>query len=168
MDIKKRDFYYGALLSKLIESGFAPAILEKELNEGRLYTVTNDFGTYYIFMKYIYEGNKNARQETRWNFMVTQSEIEFIKEHREKNLVIALICGNKNLQGSRAAFLSYDDFKKTIGIGYKTPDRKITVKYLKGSKYFTVYGTALDGESQYIKLTANISKRIHELKAMEA
>jgi len=29
MNLNKNDFYYGALLSKLVNSGFAPAIVEK-------------------------------------------------------------------------------------------------------------------------------------------
>lgn len=164
MDINKRDFYYGALLSKLVEGKFAPAILEKELEDGRFYTITNDFGTYHMFMKYVSVGIQNRRNETRWQFNFTENEIDYLKEQTLKNPTIVLICGTKQLKNSRAAFLSYDDFKKAIGIEYKTSDRHITVKHLKHSKYFIVYGTALDGETQYIQLTANITKRIEEIK----
>lgn len=63
MNLNKNDFYYGALLSKLVNSGFAPAIVEKEVKDARLYLVSNDYGDYSIYTKYISNADANRKNE---------------------------------------------------------------------------------------------------------
>lgn len=52
--LSKADFYCGALLSGLINSGFAPAIIEQAENR-RLYNITENTGDYMIYSKYASE-----------------------------------------------------------------------------------------------------------------
>lgn len=80
-----------------------------------------------------------------------------MKEEVDKQPIIALICGQKNLIDSKIAFLSFDNFKDCIGREYQTPDRYVRIKHLKGSKYFTAYGTGLDGVKDLVRIKSNIN-----------
>lgn len=46
------DFYFGALLSRLIQTGFAPAIFESG-NNRRIYSLTNNYGDYKLYAKHL-------------------------------------------------------------------------------------------------------------------
>src|SRR5690625_3631093 len=166
MNLNKNDFYYGALLSQLINSGFAPAIMEKEVDEARLYSISNDHGDYEIYTKYISTTDTNKKKEKRWDFLFSASEISYLKEQVNEQLIIALICGEKALRGSKIAFLSFTEFKKSIGKEYQTPNRYVRVKHLKGSKYFNIYGTGLDGVESYITIIGNITNRLEDLRKL--
>lgn len=164
MNLNKNDFYYGALLSKLVNSGFAPAIVEKEVKDARLYLVSNDYGDYSIYTKYISNADANRKNEKRWDFLFNASEINYLKEKVDEQPIIALICGQKNLIDSKIAFLLFDEFKDCIGREYQTPNRYVRIKHLKGSKYFTAYGTGLDGVKDYVRIRSNITRSLEELK----
>jgi len=166
VNLNKNYFYYGALLSKLINSGFAPAIMEKEMEDARLYLITNDHGDYSIYTKYISTTDANRKKEKRWVFLFSANEITYLKERINEQPIIALICGENNLRGSKIAFLSFSQFKECIGREYQTPNRNVSVKHLKGSKYFNIYGTGLDGIEDYIRIRSNISTRLTELEEL--
>lgn len=51
MELPKADFYFGSLLTRLVNSGFAPAIIE-EGEKRRIYSLANDFGDYTVYAKY--------------------------------------------------------------------------------------------------------------------
>src|SRR5699024_6601071 len=106
MNLNKNDFYYGALLSKLLTSDFAPAILEKEFKKARLYSISNDYGDYSIFTKYVTTPNAERNSEKRWDFLFNPNEVAYLK-NIDKQPIIALICGEEKLRGSRIAFLTY-------------------------------------------------------------
>jgi len=93
VNLNKNDFYYGALLSKLINSGFAPAIMEKEMEDARLYLITNNHGDYSIYTKYISTTDANRKNEKRWVFLFSANEITYLKERVNEQPIIALICG---------------------------------------------------------------------------
>lgn len=47
MGLKKSDFYFGALISRLMKTGSVPAIIED--GEGRsIYSISNDHGEFEI------------------------------------------------------------------------------------------------------------------------
>lgn len=51
---KKADYYYGALLSLLMNNGMKPALFEKEnYDDRKRYTVTTNNGEYEFYCKYM-------------------------------------------------------------------------------------------------------------------
>ncbi|MED0701537.1 MULTISPECIES: hypothetical protein [Aeribacillus] len=52
MALAKADFYYGALLSQLVNSGFAPTIIERG-DTRRIYSLSNDFSDFKVYAKYL-------------------------------------------------------------------------------------------------------------------
>ena len=118
MKLNKSDFYYGSLISKLITSGFAPAIMEKEFDKSRLYSISNDHGDYSIFTKYVTTPVANNNNEKRWDFSFNPNVVIYLKEIIDKEPIIALICGEKALVGSNIAFLTYSQFRDCIGRDY--------------------------------------------------
>ncbi|MED4906643.1 hypothetical protein P9727_20290 [Parageobacillus thermoglucosidasius] len=51
--ICKADYYYGALLSALVNGGLVPALFEKENDNRQIYEVTTNKASYIIYPKYI-------------------------------------------------------------------------------------------------------------------
>src|SRR5699024_9179867 len=167
MNLNKNDFYYGALLSRPINSGFARAIVGKDLEDAKLYTIYNNLGDYTFYTKYISKPDGDRNNEKRWDFLFNSSEINYIKNREDEQPIIALICGDKNLKGSRIALIDYPDYQDCIGRDYRTLNRYVKVKHRKGSKHFKLYGTGLDGSrDNNIKITGNVSRRLKELEEL--
>ena len=74
--VRKADFYFGAMLSCLINEGWAPAIIEPG-DSSRVYSITTDFGDFQIYAKY--KSNGSGSQDTHsWHFQFTPDEIRKI------------------------------------------------------------------------------------------
>lgn len=50
--LAKADFYYGAFLSQLVNSGFASAIIENS-DKRRIYKLATDYGDFKVYTKYL-------------------------------------------------------------------------------------------------------------------
>lgn len=163
MALAKADFYFGALLSRLVNSGFAPAIIE-EGEKRRIYSLANDFGDYTVYAKYASKPDGDKAEIKRWDFLFSPEELLSIQNgHSGVQYVFAFVCGLEELKDSEIAFLTYEDFRKCIGIDYQTPNRRVSVKLEKGSWNFIIYRTGLDGKESPIKVTRNLEKRLKQL-----
>ncbi|MGG3792525.1 hypothetical protein [Geobacillus thermodenitrificans] len=162
--LSKSDFYYGALLSNLINSGFCPAIIEQGENR-RIYTFTNDSGEYLIFAKYVSKPLPRQNEDVQiWQFTFSQEEIEKIRKYEDSNIrhYFALICGRKGLKNSEIALLSLNDIKDCLDVDYQRPSYRITIKSEKGKHGLRAYGTGradknLDGSDNTIRLPRDIA-----------
>ncbi|WP_217587479.1 hypothetical protein [Lentibacillus saliphilus] len=167
MSLAKADFYFGALLSRLVKSGFAPAIIE-EGEKRRIYSLANDFGDYTVYAKYASKPHGDRAETKRWDFWFSPDELlSFQDGKRVEEYIFAFVCGLEELKDSEIAFLTYEDIRKCIGVDYLTPNRRVSVKLEKGSWSFTVYGTGLDGQENPIKITRNLEKRLKQISTIE-
>jgi hypothetical protein len=82
--ICKADYYYGALLSALVNGGLAPALFEKENDNRQIYEVTTNKASYIIYTKY--NTTPSGSKDFTWSFSFSDNEIEeIIKIHHENN-----------------------------------------------------------------------------------
>lgn len=160
--LSKADFYYGALLSGLINSGFAPAIIEQADNR-RLYSITANTGDYMIYAKYASEPLARKNKEVQlWQFVFVQDEIEIIRQFLESNkrYYFALICGKKEFKGSEIALLSLQDVQDCLDYNYVRDSYRITIRSEKGKHGLRAYGTGradkLNGVDNTIRLSRDI------------
>lgn len=162
MALTKGDFYYGALLSRLVKSEFLPAIFE-EGEERRIYQMSNNHGDYLIYAKYSSKPNINRSETKRWSFRFSEDEIFNIKSLEvQREIIFAFVCGTEGMIDSRLSFLTKEEFKRCIGVNYQTPDRRVSITHDKGSPYFMAYGTALDSKDA-VRFAQNVERRLEEL-----
>lgn len=133
--VRKADFYYGSMLSCLINNGLAPAIIERGDSRRRYSLVTNK-GEYNIYAKYVSAPIKRQNKDTQlWQFIFSREEVEDIKNYEEnengKKLYFVLICGREKLQDSEIAILSLDEAKDCLDIDYERENYRITIKWEK-------------------------------------
>lgn len=142
--IRKADFYYGSLLSVLINNGVAPAIVSPGENR-RIYSMTTDEATYEIYTKYASSPSSRMNTSARlWSFSFSNDEIEMIKEYENngKKYLFALICGDhERMQNSEIAVLTLSQAKNCLDIAHRRESHRITVKKERGRRGLGVYGT---------------------------
>jgi hypothetical protein len=160
--LRKADFYYGAMLSCMINNGLAPAIIEPG-DSRRIYSLTTNNGDYQIYAKYVSAPLKRQKKDVQlWQFTFLPDEIKFIKDNKEANkkLYFVLICGQKTLQNSEIALLSLDEVKECLDFDYYRDSYRITVRREKGIHGLKVYGTGRadirDGKDNTIRIPRDI------------
>jgi hypothetical protein len=160
--LNKADFYYGALLSGLINSGFTPAIFEQEENR-RIYSVTADAGDFMIYSKYVSNPLPRQVEDVQlWQFSFSHDEIEKIRHFNDGNKkhYFALICGKKSFKGSEIAMLSLTEAKECLDPNYARDSYRISVKVEKGKHGIRVYGTGradiVEGKDNTIRVSRDV------------
>lgn len=129
------DFYYGSVLSLLLNNHFKPALVEGG-KDRQVYDITTNSGQFRLFMKY--RANKEPRVSTNsWLFTITESDkneiIKYINEGH--NLVVALVCGVEGFIDSQIAFIKSDEIfdliverkKNSLTISRKTRERAFRI-----------------------------------------
>lgn len=157
--LKKADFFYGAFLSKLVNSGFAPAIIENG-DSRRIYKLATNYGDYKVYTKYASK-QANKGEDKLWNFTLTPEELNNIYQDESINM-FAFICGVEGMANSEVAILNRDQFRQCIGIGYKTENRRVSILSEKGTWNYLVYGTGIELKVDALKVTKNLKKRLNE------
>nr|WP_216367375.1 hypothetical protein [Anoxybacillus sp. EFIL] len=168
--ICKADYYYGALLSVLVNGGLAPALFEKENESRQIYTVTTNKDSYIIYAKY--HTTPSGSEDFTWSFTFSDNEIQEIinvhQNHSDKTLIFAFICGQKQVSDNNQiiAIVRWDEFVACVDVNKQqsrgTP--RLSVKVIKGSPRFRIYGSKradlLDGKDNTIRIERN---RLREL-----
>ncbi|WP_139492168.1 hypothetical protein [Brevibacillus dissolubilis] len=161
--LRKADYYYGALLSVLINSGLVPALFEKDNEKRQIYKITTNKDNYIIYSKY--HTSPTGTKNFSWAFTFTEAEIEEIKELKKHSgkVVFALICSQKQLNdyNQEIAIVSWDEFIQCVQINkqeYKGSPR-LSVRLMKGSHYLRIYGSGradmLGNQDNTIKIERN-------------
>lgn len=164
MALTKKDFYYGALLSRLMKTGSVPAIIESDESH-RVYSLTNDNGEFNLYIKYSSKPSLSKNQK-RWNFYFTDNEVITLKKSdlfEKDKYIFAFICGEENFIKSQIAFLTYDELRKAIGLEYQEQVRRLSVSLRRGSWNFLIYGTSLERTKNSIYVRRNVVSRLNEL-----
>ncbi len=161
--VRKADFYYGALMSVLINNGIVPVIIERGESR-RIYTMTTNKGNYEIYAKYVSSPIKRKNKDVKlWHFNFSYDEVQSIKnyEEKDKNYYFALICGYQdNFQESEIAILTLEQVKNCLDIDYKRESYRISIKVEKGGHGLKVYGTGrsdiLNGKDNTIRVQRDL------------
>ncbi|MCA1180449.1 hypothetical protein MH050_09320 [Bacillus licheniformis] len=157
--LAKADFYYGAFLSQLVNSGFAPAIFENS-EKRRIYKLSTNYGDYKVYTKYVSK-QSNKGQNRMWHFPFNLDEVNNIQQDQSINM-FAFICGVEDLVNSEIVILSREEFNQCIGVGFKTENRRVSVKSEKGAWNHLVYGTGIELKETPLKVIKNLNKRLSE------
>lgn len=132
---KVSDFYYGAVLSMLLNSGVTPVLVEG--NESRqVYDLTTN-KEYRLFIKYR-ANRQNLKRKTysSWSFKFNDGEFNELLRYLDDgfNVLVVLVCGVKGLNGSEIAVLNTDEIKEIINLGKIS----LTISRKKNEKAFRV------------------------------
>lgn len=164
--ICKADYYYGALLSALVNGGLAPALFEKENDNRQIYEVTTNKASYIIYTKY--NTTPSGSKDFTWSFSFSDNEIEEItkihqENNKEKEFIFAFICSQKQLSAYNQviAIVYWDEFLECVDIKKEQVrgTARLAVKAVKGSPWLRIYGSKradmLDGKDNTIKIERN-------------
>ena len=160
--ICKADYYYGALLSALVNGGLAPALFEKENDNRQIYEVTMNKASYIIYTKY--HTTPSGSKDFTWSFSFSDNEIEEItkihQRNKEKTLIFAFICGQKQLSDYNQiiAIVYWDEFLECVDIEKEQirGTARLSLKAVKSSPWLRIYGSKradmLDGKDNTIRI----------------
>ncbi len=163
--IRKSDFYYGSLLSVLINKQKEPFLIASE-GERRIYLLGKNNNGSKVFVKYVSKPTKRKNDiKTTWNFNFGKKEIAEIKKMRElnENTQFALICADSdNWNDSEIAILGLSDILKCLDIDYDRENFRVAIQLKKRSRNFEVYGTGVSSDrpvlikKDYISMLSDI------------
>lgn len=156
MMVLKSDFYYGALLINLIKENFAPAIIESG-DERQVYELASDHGDYIIFAKY-----RGSKQGNAWNFVFTSRDVARLKSlgEEENSVIVALVCGDKKLNDSEIAYVTYDELQRVIH--FNEVEQHLTIRAKSNARFFEVYSGVYD-PARVLRVRRDEGERLKEL-----
>lgn len=132
--LKESDFYYGAILSMLLNNGICPMLIEGGDNR-RVYEFTTNKKNFRLFLKYR-SSPLNTKKEDYWSwqFIFSDGDMDYIREclNSENLFVIGLVCGVEGLNNSEYAALQREHIEEIIKQG-KT---SVTLSRRKGEHDF--------------------------------
>jgi len=146
--IRKADFFYGCMLSVLVNNGLSPAIIEAG-DTRSIYTITTDNNNYEIFAKYASASSKRSNSRT-WQFCFSKEEAEIIRNYQDngKKFCFALICGEQDrLQDSEIALVFLEEIKKCLDVDNVRENYRVAVKLQKNRRGLKLYGTGLSEDA---------------------
>lgn len=160
--VRTADFYYGAVLSVLFNNksngSITPAIVEGD-DDRQVYDFTTDNIQFRLFVKYRADKQQkdNDTEYQSWLFTFTENdrnEIQSYINDKDCNLIIALMCGSKNLTESEIALLDKEQIEEIIALN-KT---SITISRKKGERDFRI--SKGGGRDNSIKVKADRFKQL--------
>ena len=134
--LKKADFYYGAVLSTLINRGICPALVESG-QDRQIYDFTTDKKEFRLFLKYRSQPIKTKDPEySSWQFNFSADDKKeltcFLSE--AKHLSIGLVCGKERLNESLYAVLHQEELVKLLS----EQNGRFTISRKTGEKAFRI------------------------------
>lgn len=130
--LKESDFYYGAVLSMLLNNKICPALVESG-KDRQVYEFTTDQGDFKLFLKYrSAPTTKNEDIYRSWQFNFTESDLKELHQYieEEKHLSVGLVCGESELGKSLYAVLHKEELCSLLEAG-KT---SLTISFKKSEK----------------------------------
>ena len=133
--IKVADFYYGAVLSMLFSHGIKPALVENSTDR-QVYDIVTNNSEFRLFVKYRAKKTDTKKEGySSWVFTITEDRAELQSYlDMDKNLIVALVCGEENLGESQLAVLDAEQIKQILDSGKTT----INVTINKGECSFRI------------------------------
>ena len=145
------DFYYGAVLSTLLNNGICPMLIEGGADR-QVYDFTTDEKETRLFVKY-----RSAPIDTKtegyfsWQFIFSDKDLREIKDYlkSERDFSLGLVCGANKLNQSQYVVLE----RKVIEELFVQGKTSLTVSRKKNERYFRV--AVGGGRDNSIKVKAN-------------
>lgn len=134
--LKEADFYYGAILSNLINDKVCPMLIENGSGR-RIYDCTTDNGEFRIIAKYRSSPiDTKTTDYSSWQFIFSSEELQEFNNCVESNsrVSVILICGETELRKSEYAVLYTDDLKKLLSLEKES----ITISRWKHEKAYRI------------------------------
>ena len=135
--LKKSDFYYGAVLSTLLNNEICPALIEGGTDR-QVYDFTTDHKDFRLFLKFVSAPIKTQTTDYRsWQFVFSPSDISELNKYMklDKGLSVGLICGEKTLTQSQYAVLD----KEVISQIFQMQKDSVTISIKKGERFFRLF-----------------------------
>lgn len=144
--LKKRDFYFGAILSVLLSgkhTHYTPSLISSEKSDrGRIYEFAVDKEPDFILLM----AYGTQRQDTydkiykSWSFSFNDEQLTKIKSCIDSNekIKIAYLCGAPQLNQSELAVMDNEDIINTV---YKDGELKknVTIRRDKQKQYYEIF-----------------------------
>ena len=149
--LKEADFYYGAVLSALINRGICPALVEGG-NDRQIYNFTTNEQDFLLFIKYRSKPISTKTPEyTSWQFCFSADDIKELTQFMSsaKHLCVGLVCGNQKLNTSEYAVLHKEDLIQLFSEGKNA----FTISRKKGEKAFRI--SVGGGRGNAIQISSN-------------
>jgi len=131
--LRAADFYYGAVLSNLVNKGICPMLVLDGIDR-QVYKCTTHDDHFLLFLKY-----RSAPNNTKsvgyqsWHFVLSPNDTTELREYitQDTKLSVGLICGGKKLSDSEYAILHKNEITTILGLGKGTItiSRKNPVEY---------------------------------------
>lgn len=134
--LKEADFYYGAVLSTLLNNHICPVLIEGGTDR-QVYDFTTNQGDFRLFVKYRSSANSTSNPDyNSWQFVFSRSDMKELKSYMrlDKQLSIGLVCGQSQLSQSLLAVLHKEELETIFSHG-KT---SLTISLRKGERLFRI------------------------------
>lgn len=135
--LKEFDFFYGAVLSTLLNKGICPMLVEGN-DDRRIYDLTTDKGDFRLFLKYRSLPNQTKKDGyLSWQFSLSPDDKNELMRFSasSKLLSLGLICGNNDMNKSEYAVLHMDEIQQLI----VQEKNSFTISRLKGEKAYRLH-----------------------------
>jgi hypothetical protein len=132
--LKEADFYYGAVLSNLINNHICPALIEGG-SDRQVYDFTTDEKDFRLFVKYRSASIKTKTEDyTSWQFVFSDADIQELREYcgQDSHFSLGLICGESPMNQSQYAVLHKEEILQLLEWGKSS----ITLSIKKGEHAF--------------------------------
>ncbi len=146
------DFYYGAILSTLLNNGICPMLIEGGTDR-QVYDFTTNEKDFRMFAKYRSSPIKTKTEGYySWQFVFSNKDMDEIRKYLTsgKELSIGLVCGTDSLNQSQYAVLKRETIEELINQG-KT---SVTLSRKKGEHSFRI--SIGGGREKSLKIKANV------------
>lgn len=149
--LKEADFYYGAVLSTLLNNKICPVLIEGGTDR-QVYDFTTDHKDFRLFVKYRSAPTTKAQDYNSWQFVFSDSDIHELTEYLGLGLELSvgLVCGQEVLNQSQYAVLHKDVIEKIFDEGKKS----LTISLKKGEKAFRI--SVGGGRDNAIRIKTNV------------
>ena len=149
--LMESDFYYGAVLSTLLNNGICPMLIEGGADR-QVYDFTTDEKEIRMFVKY-----RSAPIETKtedyfsWQFVFSEKDLREINSYLKSNkeFSLGLVCGASKLNKSQYVVVE----REVVEELFSQRKTSLTVSRRKNERYFRI--SIGGGRENSIKVKAN-------------
>ncbi len=145
------NFYYGAVLSTLLNNGVCPVLIEGG-RDRQIYEITTDEKETRLFVKYRSAPYDSKREDySSWYFRFSDNELQELNDYLkgEREFSLGLVCGANKLDQSQYVVLDRNDVRALFALG-KT---SLTISRKKREQFFRV--SIGGGRENSLKIKAN-------------
>ncbi|TFE00150.1 MULTISPECIES: hypothetical protein [Jeotgalibacillus] len=162
MKIPKVDFYFGALLSQLVNRGYTP-VMKESGNDRRIYALEKDSGSYLIYAKYSFTPRLKSESKI-WTFFFYDTELEKTLG-QDGRYLFAFICGEDDLNNSEILLLTESEVIECI----QTTDESskwLTIEMANRKRTLTIRGNAHTKGTPSLRIPRSADQRLEDLPTM--